>query len=100
MRNISIEHTDYDKVIDESWYVLKFGYLITPNIAMEIYKNNIWLYSFEEPIGENEKVVSADKGKLIALEIHNSNIEVTDLETIAKLSFIDLAKLLASNSIT
>lgn len=98
LRSISIQHSDFDKVENETWYELKTGFLLTPHVAMEIYNDNILIYSLEEAIAEDATVVFAETGKLIALEIFNSSIEGLDVETLSQMSFADLAMLIASRA--
>lgn len=96
MRNISIEHTDFDKVSNERWYDLKPGFLLTPHIAMEISIDSLWLFCFKEAIPEDVEVVQSENARFISINVGGSNLKGMKLEDIAKMSIVELANALAS----
>lgn len=100
MRNISIEHTDFDRVSKERWYDLKPGYLLTPHIAMQIYEDSLWLFCFDEAIREEVTVVKSEKSKIISIDIGGASLSGMIIEDIAKMSFVELAEVLAARRLS
>ena len=96
MRNIQLQHSDYDSISHEKWTDEMPGYLITPKIVLTTNSTGIWLYCFDEEIEEQATKVIAEQAKIIQLDVEGASVENIKLSTLAQMSLIDLAETLAA----
>lgn len=99
MRNIKLEHSDFDSISNESWIDEMPGFLITPKIVLTTNNTGIWFYCFDEAIEKSAPKAIANQARIIQLDVEGASVENIKLSTLSQMSLIELADTLASQGV-
>ena len=99
MRPITLQHSDYDALVDERWVQDVPSYLLTPHIVLSLHHEGFSYYHFSEAIGEQQSVVKSDTAKIISVTIQGVRFEEINLAELAVMSVKDLGIKLATQII-
>lgn len=100
MRNINLEHSDYDSMNFETWHDVQQAYLLTPHIVLANVDTGLWLYCYDEAIEEHSTSAIAKQATIITLDIGGASVAGMDLAEIAHIPLVELAKLLAAQRLS
>lgn len=96
MRKILLEHSDYDRFNQETWTDVQPGLLMTPKIVLTSTDEGLWLYCFSKDIEKDSPSALAKQATIIALHIDGASLKGYDLEEIANMPLVGLARILAA----